>query len=222
MRRTAGHVRAQIVRQRRLKTTRASGAWVADRSVELDAESMLAPGSRVAHHASLRASRLDQYSSVGRYSKLAFVDAGKYCSIAWDCTVGAIGHPLDHVSSHAFPYAPEAGGFVTERRQHVERTTLGADVWIGANAVIMPGVTIGHGAVVAASAVVTRDIKPYAIMGGIPARPIGERFDPHIAARLMELAWWDWPRQRICENIHLFSRPVDITVLAELETLANS
>ena len=74
---------------------------------------------------------------------------------------------------------------------------IGNDVWIGYEAVVMAGVHIGDGAVVAARAVVTRDVPPYAIVGGVPARIIRMRFDERTIARLLETAWWDWPADRI-------------------------
>ena len=76
-------------------------------------------------------------------------------------------------------------------------THVGNDVWIGYRATIMPGVTIGHGAIIGACAVVTRDVPPYAIVGGNPARVIRMRFEADTVARLLTLAWWDWPMEKI-------------------------
>ena len=78
---------------------------------------------------------------------------------------------------------------------------VGNDVWIGYEAVILSGVTIGDGAIIGARAVVTKDVPPYTIVGGVPARPIRPRFGFETIAALRELRWWDWPRERIVRNL---------------------
>ena len=77
----------------------------------------------------------------------------------------------------------------------------GSDVWIGYEAVILAGVTIGDGAVIGARAVVTKDVPPYTIVGGVPARAIRRRFPEETAEELLRLKWWDWPPERIARNI---------------------
>ena len=78
---------------------------------------------------------------------------------------------------------------------------IGNDVWIGYEAVIMQGVTIGDGATIGTRAVVTKDVPPYSIVGGVPARPIRKRFSDEVIAQLLEIKWWDWPDEKIKENI---------------------
>jgi hypothetical protein len=78
------------------------------------------------------------------------------------------------------------------------------DVWIGHAAIVLPGVTVGDGAVLAAGAVVTRDVAPYTIVGGVPARQIRERFNRDIAAQLARIAWWDWPFETIMARLPEF------------------
>lgn len=90
---------------------------------------------------------------------------------------------------------------------------MGNDVWIGYEAVILAGVTIGDGAVIGARAVVTRDVPPYTIVGGVPAKPIRKRFDEDTIARLLALRWWDWPAEKIKEKI----RAIQTGELARLE-----
>jgi phosphonate metabolism protein (transferase hexapeptide repeat family) len=82
-------------------------------------------------------------------------------------------------------------------RRRAGHVTIGHDVWIGHGAVILPGVSVGNGAVIGANAVVTRDVEPYAIMAGSPARVLRYRFASGIAARIERLAWWDWPAEKI-------------------------
>lgn len=85
--------------------------------------------------------------------------------------------------------------------------TIGNDVWIGSNVTIMSGVTIGDGAAIAANSTVTRDVDPYAIVAGNPARLLRRRFDPETIERLLEVAWWNWSDERIEENIELLCSP---------------
>src|SRR5690606_34153345 len=101
---------------------------------------------------------------------------------------------------HAFPTRRSSdlkvdGGF--RQRRMDKPVTIGNDVWIGHGAVIMPGITIGDGAVIAANAVVTKDVPPYIVVGGVPARALRPRFPDAIAAGLQALAWWDWPLERL-------------------------
>jgi hypothetical protein len=87
-------------------------------------------------------------------------------------------------------------------------------VWIGHAVTVLPGVTVGDGAVLAAGAVVSKDVPPYTIVGGVPARPIRERFSRDIAAKLARIAWWDWPFETIMERLADFQTP-DIEAFCE-------
>ena len=82
---------------------------------------------------------------------------------------------------------------------------MGSDVWIGADALILSGVRIGHGAIIGARALVTRDIPPYAIAGGVPARILGWRFEQPVIDKLLKIAWWEWPDEQIRDSISLLS-----------------
>ena len=125
---------------------------------------------------------------------------GRYCSIAPGVTAGDSNHALDWLSSHPFQYG---GGslfrawskkldfpFMKMKPPKSAASVIGNDVWIGANAIIMPGVTIGDGAAVGAGSVVTRDVPPYAIVVGAPAKVIRFRFEQSIIDQLLELKWW--------------------------------
>ena len=89
--------------------------------------------------------------------------------------------------------------FFADRRG--DRVIVGNDVWIGHVAILLPGVTVGDGAVIGAGAVVSRDVAPYTIVGGVPARPIRKRFDDAVAESLRRIAWWDWPDALIFERL---------------------
>lgn len=90
---------------------------------------------------------------------------------------------------------------ITDAWENKGDTHIGNDVWIGYEAIIMQGVTIGDGAIIAGRAVVAKDVPPYTVVGGIPAKPIKKRFSPQTIERLLTLRWWDWPMERIEKNI---------------------
>ena len=123
---------------------------------------------------------------------------GSYCSIASNVQIFLGGlHRTDWVSSYPFPaYLPEAAhieGFGGTRGNVV----IGSDVWLCSNCTILSGVSVGHGAVVASSAVVTRDVAPYSVVAGNPARHVRWRFDEETRIALLESAWWEWPEDEI-------------------------
>lgn len=129
------------------------------------------------------------------------LEIGKFCSIAHGARFVLNGgnHFADRLSSYPFPIfgcwgEPDPGPWPNKGG-----ITVGHDVWIGWDATIMPGVTIGHGAIIAAKAVVTSDVAPYSIVGGNPAKEIRKRLPDTAIERLLDLAWWDWPIERIRE-----------------------
>lgn len=174
--------------------------------------------TRFAEYSDVRDSDINSYSTIGRFTKIVNAKVGKFCAISWDCTINAVTHPYDHLSIHAFPYVPHAGEFVKERTRTISEVEIGNDVWVGANSVIMPGVTIGDGAIVGASAVVTKDVPPYAIVIGVPAKVIKYRFSDEIIDKLMHIRWWDFDREVLIKNIDLFKRPLSIEIVSELES----
>lgn len=163
----------------------------------------------VAHHAQISNSAIGKRSSIGRYTKIKNAEIGRYCSISWDITIGATFHPLDHLTSHAFWYKKKFGLCEEDLEFDFRTTRIGNDVWIGCNAVIMPGVTIGNGAVIGAGSIVTKDIPPYAICAGNPAKILRFRFDDDEIELIESLAWWNWDDKKLKENILLFRRPLD-------------
>lgn len=154
-------------------------------------------GSRVAH------SSFGDYSYCDRYADIANAQIGKFSNIAAFTRIGATDHPLHTASLHHFLYRSDDywddAGRDTEFFAHrgSRKAHIGHDTWIGAGAMVKPEVTLGDGTVVAAGAVVTKDVDPYTIVAGTPATPLRLRQPRAIADRLIALAWWDWPHDRL-------------------------
>lgn len=161
-------------------------------------------GTRLAH------SNLNDYSYCDRFNDIANTSVGKFSNIAAFVRIGATDHPMDKASLHHFHYrsadyfddAAHDEAWFEHRRSR--RTTIGHDTWLGHGAQVRPGVTIGHGAVVAGGAIVTKDVPPYMIVAGLPAAPMRPRFSNDIAERMIALAWWDWPHDRLRETLDDF------------------
>lgn len=132
---------------------------------------------------------------------------GKFCSIACGAKFlfTSANHKMESLSTYPFPIFAEEWGLnwdgVTQAWDNKGDIVIGSDVWIGYEAIVMQGVTIGDGAVIGARALVTRDVPPYTIVGGVPAKEIRKRFSPETIAALTELKWWDWPYDKIKENL---------------------
>jgi hypothetical protein len=144
---------------------------------------------------------LGDYSYVVNDSDIAYTTIGKFTSIAAMTRINPGNHPMERASQSHFSYRASAyfegerdeeAFFAWRRAQHV---TIGHDVWIGHAAIVLPGRTIGNGAVIGAGSVVTKDIPAYAVAVGNPARVVRKRFADDIAARLERLSWWDWPHK---------------------------
>jgi phosphonate metabolism protein (transferase hexapeptide repeat family) len=154
-------------------------------------------GSRIAH------STIGDYSYCDRFADIANTTLGKFANIAAFVRIGATDHPMEKASLHHFHYrsasyfddaADDAAWFA---HRQTRRTMIGHDTWIGHGAQVRPEVTIGHGAVIAGGAIVTKDVAPYMIVAGIPAVPLRARFSDAVAERMLALAWWDWPHDRL-------------------------
>lgn len=132
---------------------------------------------------------------------------GKFCSIACGAKFlfNSANHALDSLSTYPFPLFFEEWNLekekVTEAWDNRGDIVIGNDVWIGYEAVILSGVTVGDGAIIGTRAVVTKDVPPYTIVGGVPAKAIRKRFDEKVIKELLKIKWWDWTEEKIARNI---------------------
>jgi acetyltransferase-like isoleucine patch superfamily enzyme len=177
----------------------------------------LSPQTRIYHSSFESAMQLGQntqvgpdvhtgaYFTMGEDCYIARANVGRYVSIGGRVAVNPFAHPVDWLSISEFQYHPVAWDWMEEwkaveklpRSSLFKYVTIGNDVWMGHNVNVMGNTTIGDGAIVAASAVVTHDVPPYAIVGGVPARLIRYRFPDRTIERLVAVRWWDLPLIRL-------------------------
>jgi len=169
----------------------------------------LGPYTEVGARTRLTETTMGAYSYIVNDSQAIYTRIGKFCSIAAMTRINPGNHPMERAGQHHFSYRAASyglgendDGFFDWRR--ADAVTLGNDVWVGHGAILLPGVTVGDGAVIAAGAVVSKPVAPYMIVGGVPARPIRPRFPAAIGERLQALAWWDWSHARLANALEDF------------------
>ena len=173
---------------------------------------VLGPWTRVGARTSLSEVVMGAFSYIVNDASATYTEIGKFCSIARDARLNPGNHPIWKAAQHHFSYRARSYQMAEEddleffdwRRSH--RVTLGHDVWIGHGATVLPGVSIGTGAVVGAGAVVSKDVPPFTIVGGVPARPIRERFPKAVQDGILAIAWWDWEHDRLKGSLEDFRR----------------
>lgn len=168
---------------------------------------------------------IGSHSYIGRGTYIgACSSIGKFTSISFDCKIGLVNHPLDFVSTSPAFYAPRRGwvkeGSFKETSNGV--TEIGHDVLVSAGALILSGVKIGHGAVIGAGAVVNKDVAPYSIVAGVPAREIRKRFSDELIADLLKSEWWNMPDKLLREHAALANQPVEFLKAIRQETSSQS
>ena len=154
-------------------------------------------------------SKLGNYTRLRHFCTVAHAEIGNFCSIATGAKIGVAGHPTNLLSTNSIFYLDNS--LNTRFKNNVKYTPylpikIGNDVWIGEKSLIMPGVTIGDGAIIAAHAVVTKDVPPYAVVGGIPAKVIKFRFSEEIIEKLLNIKWWNMSDDEIAIHKGIFAK----------------
>lgn len=166
--------------------------------------------SKIESGSTIVSSNFDRHSFCGYDCTFIDCDVGAFCSIAGGVVVGGARHPMEYVSTSPV-FLAHRDSVTTKFSRHpyrwTARTTIGNDVWIGEKCLIKAGVTIGHGAVVGMGSVVTKDVPPYAIVAGNPARLIRIRFQPNVVEALLKLEWWNLPDEELRRLAPLFPDP---------------
>lgn len=187
----------------------------------LDRVSVLEGNNRIGRNTILLNCRVGKYTYMGNSCTFSNTSIGRFCSIASNVQLINGTHPTKRfASTHPAFYAkktPVGNGFVGNDKFEEFRYTsngrsleIGNDVWIGSQVILLGGIKIGDGSIIAAGSVVTKDVPPYTIVGGVPARVIRKRFEEREIQLLQKIRWWEWPTNKIHSEAFLFD---DVTKL---------
>lgn len=187
----------------------------------------ISPKAKVWGHCKVFKSSLGDYSYIGDHCRVIHAHIGKFCSIAGDYTqIGMGNHSLDYISTSSIFSAKRNGTGISWSDNTVfeefEEISIGNDVWIGSSVKIMPGVHVGNGAVIGAGAIVTKDVPPYAIVVGVPAKIIRYRFPEDVIIQLEESKWWELDDAILKSNIAIFQERLTQANFSKLLKLCSS
>jgi acetyltransferase-like isoleucine patch superfamily enzyme len=172
-------------------------------------------------------SRIGSFTYTGIGTSIRSAQVGKFCSLAWDISIGGGNHDFDKVTTSPLWRFHKLSGELGKVKGELEKrydifgeTTIGNDVWIASNVIVLRHVHIGDGAIIGAGAIVTKDVPPYTVVAGVPAKQMKKRFPDHIIEAMLEIKWWDWPVDVIKANIELiYNTKVDEEVIEKMKTI---
>lgn len=162
----------------------------------------------------MNGSSVGSYSYIAKSSEISYTDIGKFCSIGAEVWIGVGKHPPNFISTSPVFYSTlnKQLGFSFSDKQLFEefsRCTIGNDVWIGSRVMILDGISVGDGAIIAANSVVTKDVAPYSVVGGVPAKLIKMRFDEATVEKLVHEKWWNWNIEDIKKKLPFFQKEIN-------------
>lgn len=173
--------------------------------------SKIHPTSKVEAGSQVVKSTFDKHSFCGYDCQINNCDIGAFCSISNNVVIGGGMHPYDWVGMSPVFYEGRdsvKAKFSTHKREASLKTIIGHDVWIGEKVLIKQGVTIGHGSVIGMGSIVTKNVTPYTIVAGSPAREIKRRFDDEVIEKLLEIQWWNFDDKKLKEYAQYFTDPI--------------
>ncbi len=159
----------------------------------------------------IRESEIGDYAVCRGENQIWYSEIGKFASIAYGARINAVNHPaFTRIAQHRFTYRGKDYGLTEENDSTItqwrkqNKVIIENDVWIGHNAIIMPGVHIGNGAIIGSGAVVTKNVEPYTVVVGVPAYPIKKRFDEETIEKIERTKWWNWSHEQLKERYNDF------------------
>jgi len=160
----------------------------------------------IKNNVTINKSKLDNYTYVSDGTKIQYTTIGKFCSIGPECQIGLGKHPVSFVSTHPAFYSTSPYITFSDKNYYgeFENISIGNDVWIGSRVIVLDGVTISDGAIVAAGSLVTKNVPPYAIVGGVPAKIIKYRFEKEVINKLLQEKWWNQDKSFLKNNFYKF------------------